>query len=132
MPKSRNEEIVKKFFKTLSAGKLDKLRPLLHKDATWNVMATGIPGVGEKKGHKGILDEFLGPARGMFVDGDPKVLVDCVVAKGPMVAVEAHGLGKFRNGKDYNNRYAFMIQIKDGKVFALREYMDSYYVSTIV
>jgi len=48
------------------------------------------------------------------------------------VAVEARGIGKFKDGKDYNNRYAFMIEVKGDKVLALKEYMDSYYISTLV
>ncbi len=127
----RNEQIVRNFFDQ-SSGDLEKLRLLLHEDATWTVMATGIPGAGEKKGHKGIIDEFLGPIRGMFVPGDPKIHVDRIIAQGPFVAAEARGLGRFKNGKEYSNRYAFVLEIKDDKVFALREYMDSYYVSTIV
>ncbi len=128
---TRNEGIVRTFFETLSTGNLERLRLLLHEDATWTEMATGIQGAGEKKGRKAIIDEFLGPVRGIFADGDPKVLIQHLILQGPYAAVEAKGLGKFKNGKDYNNRYAFMIEIKDDKVFALREYMDSYYVSTL-
>ena len=128
---SHNEKLVRTFFETLSTGNLDRLRPLLHEQATWTVMATGIPGAGEKKGHKAILDEFLGPVRGLFVDGDPKVHVERLISKGPVVAAEARGVGHFKNGKEYLNRYAFFIEIKDDKVIALQEYMDSYYVSTL-
>lgn len=127
----RNEQIVRNFFDTLSSGDLEKLRMLLHGQATWSVMATGIQGAGEKKGRKAIIDDFLGPVRGLFVPGDPKVLIQYLILQGPYAAVEARGLGHFKNGKEYNNRYAFMIEIKDDKVFALREYMDSYYVSTL-
>jgi len=116
----------------LSTGNLERLRPLLHEQATWTVMATGIPGAGEKKGLKAIIDDFLGPVRGMFVDGDPKVHIDRLICQGPFVAAETRGLGHFKNGKEYSNRYAFIIEVKDDKVFALREYMDSYYVSTLV
>jgi ketosteroid isomerase-like protein len=128
---SRNEKIVRHFFDTLSSGDLEKLRLLLHEDATWSIMGTGIPGAGDKKGRKEIIDVFLGPVRGMFVPGDPKVLIQHLVLQGPYAAIEAKGLGKFKNGKDYNNRYAFMLEIKDDKVFVLREYMDTYYVSTL-
>jgi uncharacterized protein len=128
---SQNEKIVRHFFDTLSSGDLEKLRLLLHEDATWSMMGTGIQGAGDKKGRKEIIDLFLGPVRGMFVPGDPKVLIQHLVLQGPYAAVEAKGLGKFKNGKDYNNRYAFMLEIKDHKVFALREYMDTYYVSTL-
>lgn len=128
---NHNEEVARNFFATLSSGNLERLRLLLHEEALWRIMVTGIRGAGDKKGRKAIIDEFLYPSRGMFVDGDPKIHVDRVVAQGSVVAVEARGLGRFKNGKDYNNRYAFFLELKDDKVIALCEYMDSYYVSTL-
>jgi uncharacterized protein len=62
----RNEKLVRSFFETLSSGDLERLRPMLHEDATWTVMATGIPGAGQKKGRNAIIDEFLAPVRGIF------------------------------------------------------------------
>jgi hypothetical protein len=129
---NRNEQLVRSFFETLSTGNLERLRALLHEQATWAVMATGIPGAGEKKGRNAIIDEFLAPVRGLFEDGDPKVTVHNIVSKGSAVAVEANGVGRLKNGKKYNNHYAFIIEIKDDKIFALREYMDSYHVSTLM
>jgi|ERR1017187_2026158 len=129
---SRNESLVRAFFETLSTGNLERLRPLLHQQATWTVMAKGIPGAGEKKGRDVIIDEFLGPVRGLFEDGDPKVKIDHMICQGPLVAAETRGLGRLKNGKEYKNSYAFVIEIKDHQVFSLREYMDSYYVSTLV
>jgi len=116
----------------LSSGDLEKLRMLLHEQATWNVMVVGIQGAGEKKGRKAIIDDFLKPVReGLFEPKDPKVVIQNLVLQGSRAAVEAKGLGKMKNGKEYNNRYAFMIEIKDDKVFSLHEYMDSHYVSTL-
>ena len=127
-----NEQIVRRFFDTLSSGDLEKLRMMLHEQATWSVMAVGIQGAGEKKGRKAIIDEFLKPAReGLFEPKDPKVVIQTLVLQGPLAAIEAKGLGKMKNGKDYNNCYAFVIEIKDDKIFSLHEYMDSYYVSTL-
>ena len=128
----RNEQVVRSFFETLSTGNLERIRPLLHEQATWTVMATGIPGAGEKKGRNAIIDEFLGPVRGLFADGDPKVRIERVICQGPIVATEARGIGQLKNGKKYDNHYAFVIEIKDDKIFALREYMDSYHVSTLM
>lgn len=127
-----NEQIVRHFFDTLSSGDLERLRMLLHEEATWNVMATGIQGAGEKNGRKAIIDDFLKPVReGLFEPKDPKVVIQTLVVQGPLAAVEAKGLGRMKSGKEYNNRYAFVIEIKDDKIFSLREYMDSYYVSTL-
>jgi ketosteroid isomerase-like protein len=128
----RNEQVVRNFFETLSTGDLERTRALFHEDASWTVMATGIPGAGEKKGRDAIIDEFLGPVRGLFVDGDPKVTIKRMISQGPAVVTEARGIGQLKNGKKYDNNYVFVIDIKDDKISTLREYMDSYHVSTLV
>ncbi|HVB85885.1 MAG TPA: nuclear transport factor 2 family protein [Candidatus Dormibacteraeota bacterium] len=127
----KNEKIVKDFFKALSSGKLEKVRPLFHERATWKVMGTGIPGEGERKGRDNIIDNFLAPVRGMFVEGDPKVHIDKLICQGPFVAVEGRGLGKFKDGRPYSNRYAYVLELKDGRIYNFREYMDTYYVSQL-
>ena len=129
---NRNEQLVKSFFETLSTGDLERVRPLLHEQATWTTMGTGIPGAEGAKGRDVIIDKFLAPLRGLFEPGDPKVKLNTILSKGPLVACETHGTGRLRNGKQYNNRYAWMIEIKDDKIFALREYMDTYHISTLV
>ncbi|HUA01033.1 MAG TPA: nuclear transport factor 2 family protein [Candidatus Aquilonibacter sp.] len=129
---SRNEQLVKTFFDTLSTGDLERVRPLLHEQATWTPMGTGIPGAEGAKGRDAIIDDLLVPVRGLFVEGDPKVKMSTILSKGPLVACETQGTGLLRNGKQYNNRYAWMIEIKDDKIFALREYMDTYHISTLV
>jgi len=55
-----------------------------------------------------------------------------IFSKGPMVACETLGIGLLKNGKKYNNRYAWIIEIKDDKIFAVREYMDTYHITTLV
>jgi len=133
MPKveKRNEQIVRKFFKTLSTGNLEKVRPMFHQKAKWQVMATGIAGAGETVGRDNIIDNFLGPIRGTFVPGDPKVKITSLISDGPVVLAEARGTGTLKNGKQYNNMYAFVLKLKDGKIVALREYMDSAHVTTL-
>lgn len=127
-----NAELVRTFFETLSTGDLERVRPLFHEDATWKVMAGGIPGAGTHVGRDVIVDEFLAPVRGMFVPGDPKVVIDNLIAEGPLVAVEARGLGRFADGREYSNRYAFVLELDGGLIRSLREYLDSFYISTLV
>jgi hypothetical protein len=127
-----NEQAVITFFETLSTGELERVRPLLHADCAWQVMPTSIPGAGTHRGRDVIIDEFLAPVRGLFEPGDPKVIIDTVISKGDLVAVESRGVGKLKNGKAYNNTYCWMIEVKDGLIHTIREYMDSYHVSTLV
>jgi ketosteroid isomerase-like protein len=49
-----------------------------------------------------------------------------------MVAAETIGTGQLRNGRPYHNRYAWIIEIRDGLVGQLHEYMDTAYVRSVV
>ena len=126
-----SEKLFLQFFETLSSGDLEKVRALFHDEAVWDVQVKGIAGEGSHRGKKAIIDEFLAPVRGMFKPGDPKVQILSVASQGDLVIGEAHGRGTFTDGRPYENLYAFAIEIKDGKVWRLREYMDSFYVAKL-
>ena len=125
---TRNEQLALRFFETLSTGDLEALRPQLHVDASWEATGRSIPGAGITRGRDKIIDEFLAPVRGLFEPGDPKVTVLRVFGKGPWVAAETEAHGKLSNGNAYDNRYAWIIEIRDEKIYALREYMDTGYI----
>jgi ketosteroid isomerase-like protein len=128
---TESERLFLKFFETLSTGDLGLIRELFHEDAVWQVQVKGIAGEGSHHGRKGIVDEFLTPIRGMFRPGDPKVVLNSIASNGSLVIGEAQGSGTFTDGRPYENLYAFAIEFKDGKVYRLREYMDSFYVAKL-
>jgi len=128
---NENETAYLKFFETLSSGDLEKIRAAFHDEAVWQVQVKGIHGEGSHRGKQAIVDEFLAPVRGMFKPGDPKVNITSVASQGSLVIGEAVGRGTFADGRPYENLYAFAIEIKDGKVYRLREYMDSFYVAKL-
>lgn len=123
-----SERLAREFFETLSTGDLEVLRPLLHEDASWEATGRSIPGAGITRGRDKIIDEFLAPVRGLFEPGDPKIRINRIFSKGEWVAAETEASGKLSNGKDYHNRYAWVIEIRDDKIYALREYMDTAYI----
>ena len=123
-----NERIVLDFFAALSNGDLQTVRSLLHEEASWTPQVREVPGAGMHKGHKGIIDEFLVPVRGLFAPGDPKVIVDTIASNGSLVMVESRGAGHLKDGRPYSNLYAWAIEVNGGKITAIREYMDSHYV----
>lgn len=122
----RRCDVVRTFFATLSDGDLEALRMLLHPDATWEVMRA-VPGERLATGRDAIVDDFLTPVRGRFVAGDPKVSIHTVFASGEHVAVETQADGTMRDGSEYHNRYAWMIDFEDSYVRRVREYMDTAY-----
>jgi uncharacterized protein len=129
----RNTEFVRSFFETLSSGDLDRVAEFFDDRTAWSMawVTDDLPGAGTHIGVKGIIGEFLSPVRGMFEPGDPKVELTNVVAQGRWVAVEARGRGRFKNGVPYDNLYTFFLEIDGEKIRTIREYMDSYYVSTL-
>lgn len=125
------EQVVLDFFATLNTGDLEAIRAALHPEATWVPMVEGVPGAGAHGPRDRIVDEFLAPVRGLFVAGDPKNVVDRIASSGDLVMCETRGSGTLRDGRTYSNRYAWSIDVRDGKVFTIREYMDSLYVAKL-
>ncbi len=101
------EQLVLDFFRVLSSGDLEAIRATLHPDATWRPMVEGVPGAGVHGPRDKIVDEFLAPVRGLFAPGDPKTTVDRMVSTGDTVMCESRGMGRLRDGRPYNNRYAW-------------------------
>lgn len=123
-----NERLVRVFLETLSSGDLEALRPQMHVDCSWEATGTSIPGAGITRGRDKIIDELLAPVRGLFVPGDPKIKILRIFSKDEWVAAETEAHGQLANGKPYHNRYAWIFEIRDDKVFAVREYMDTGYI----
>jgi uncharacterized protein len=129
--KTPQEQLVLEFFRILSTGDLEAIRAALHPDATWEPMITGVPGAGSHGPRDQIVDEFIAPVRGLFVAGDPKTTVLRIASSGNLVMCEARGDGRLKDGREYHNRYAWSLDVKEGKIFAIREYMDSFYVASL-
>ncbi|MGH8138371.1 MAG: nuclear transport factor 2 family protein [Steroidobacteraceae bacterium] len=129
---TESEQLVLRFFATLSAGDLERVRIMLHQEATWKPQMRSVPGAGIHRGPGGIVDDFLTPIRGLFRRGDPKIIIDTIASRGPLVMLESHSGGCLADGRPYENLYAWAIEIKDGKIYALREYFDSHYVMELM
>ena len=129
---TQNEELVKNFFETLSSGDLETLRGMFREDACWTAMSKEIPGAGPHPGRDHIIDEFLAPVRGLFIEGDPKVSIHKLTAKDNVVYAETRALGTFQTGTVYDNLYCWAFEIIDGQIDQVREYMDSPYIMNVV
>jgi ketosteroid isomerase-like protein len=130
--KTDSEELVVRFLTTLSAGDLEGVRRLLHEEATWKAQMRSIPGAGLHRGPGAIVDDFLTPIRALFRPGDPKINLDTIASRGSFVMVESHSGGCLADGRPYENLYAWAVEVRDGKIFALREYFDSHYVMELM
>lgn len=128
--KNPNEQLVLDFFAVLSSGDLEALRAFFHDKSVWEPKVKGIAGAGEHVG-MAIIDLFLAPVRGMFEAGDPKVHVTNLFSDGEIVGVESYSTGKTLDGKVYENDYAWVFRVSNGKIDRMHEYMDSHYTAKL-
>ena len=125
-----NEQLVLDFFEVLSSGDLEELRRFYHDQSVWEPKVKDIAGAGKHVGMD-IIDKFLAPVRGMFNPGDPKVHVTNLFSDGGIVGVESYSTGETLDGKVYENDYAWVFHVSNGKIDRLHEYMDSHYTAKL-
>ena len=129
-----DEQLVLDFFDVLSSGDLEKLRGFYHDASVWEPKVKDIAGAGKHVGMD-IIDKFLAPVRGMFHPGDPKIHVHAMFSRvdqsGGWVCVESNSTGTTMDGKVYDNDYCWVFEIANGKIDAMREYMDSHYTAKL-
>jgi ketosteroid isomerase-like protein len=62
------------------------------------------------------------------LEGGLAMTVKGMIAEGDRVAVELEGRGTLKNGRVYENEYHILLTFRDGKVCAVREYLDTQHV----
>ncbi len=127
MSTADNKALVTKFWEAFSASKFDDALAMLNDDATWWVAGTtALSGKYTKPEFAALLGNVTGSApQGIQVT--PKQLT----AEDNRVSVEAESCGEISNGKTYRNSYHFMMECRDGRISAVREYLDTEHVTEV-
>ena len=124
--------LVADLFETMGRGDWDRLRSeVLAEDASWTMMAPSL-GDGPRTASADAIVAFFSAGDAVFAEGGPDVTIGRILVEGDAAAVEATGKGRLHNGNDYANTYHFAIDTRDGRVTAVREYMDSHHVATVM
>lgn len=106
----------------------ETLDKLLSPDARYWVSGS-LPFSGMHQGRDHILADFLPGVMAHFVDGVPiETELTAVVADDQRAAFEINASGKLKSGREYRNRYVFVIEVADGQITEVREYPDTQYV----
>ena len=122
-----NKQIVKDFWAAFSASLFDEALGLLSDDATWWVAGTTSISGSYTKAQ--FADLVAGVAEG--TEGGIQVTPTQMTAEAGRVSMEATSYGLMKDGKEYKNIYHFMHDLRDGKICAVREYMDTEHVTEI-
>jgi uncharacterized protein len=122
----KNKQTAAELFARLSAGDVAGALALMTDDVTWR-----LPGKPEQTPAAGVYDKarlgrLFGRMLSQLEDG-LKMTVLGAIAEGEHVAVEAESRGDLRNGRQYRQEYHFLIAFRDGKIAAVREYLDTHH-----
>ena len=119
-----NRATAKRFFELFSASDIDGALALMTEDATWQ-----IPGKKELSPTAGLYTkERIGRLFRRMLDAlsnGLRMTVSSSVAEGDRVALEVTSSGDLRNGRLYRQEYHFLMEFRDGKICAVREYLDT-------
>jgi ketosteroid isomerase-like protein len=125
--------LVGDFFATMGRGEWDRLRrDFLSDGSSWTMMAPSLGAGGPQMDSGDAIVGFFSAGGEIFENGGPEVTINRILVDGDHAAVEAVGNGKLHNGKTYENVYHFAVDTKDGRILAVREYMDSHHVATVM
>ena len=122
-----NKDIALKCFKALSSVSETYLDYYNDDSIIWTAGDNAIGGTRTKQ-------EIVDFAQGIlsaFPDGI-KFNITGITAENERVAVEVSGEAIHTSGKNYNNKYHFLLKIKNGKILELKEYMDTQLAAKIL
>jgi ketosteroid isomerase-like protein len=122
-----NKKIVLSFLENFSAGKADAALALMADNATW-----WIAGKFEMSGTK-TKAQFTEMLKGMgaVMPKGMRITPKGITAEGDRVALEAESYGEAANGKIYQNQYHFLVEVRNNKIQAVREYMDTMHAKEV-
>jgi|SRR5687767_9629713 uncharacterized protein len=122
-----NKAVVARFCELFSAGQMQAVLDLMTDDVNYWILGRRdtIPSAGDHskadmKRIFGVMTERVG--------GPVAFTAKSMIAEGDQVALEAESYGKLKNGRVYNNLYHLRLTIRDGKIAAVREYLDTQHV----
>ena len=126
--REKNKQIARDLLAALSRADRSAVDKLYADDfALWTPGALPFSGRFNKAQALQSMDQILG----LFPQG-LSFTITGITAEGERVAVEAESHGRHASGKTYHNSYHFLLIIRDGKVVALKEYMDTMHANDVL
>jgi uncharacterized protein len=123
MSAEANKALVAEFFATFSSGNVPAILDMMDDEASWWVSGRleGLSGSYSKADFGPLLEG----AKALYVEKALRITPTSMIAEGDKVAVEAEGYAALNGGGEYAPGYHFLVTLKDGKIFGVREYMDT-------
>ncbi len=125
-----NKRVATEFFRRIDANDVPGALALLADDATYWIAGDKavIPSAGE---HDKAGMSRLFHLMGKGLEDGLRMKVSGVTAEGDRVAVEAESVGPLKNGRTYRQKYHILMVVREGRIAAVREYLDTQHVHDV-
>jgi hypothetical protein len=127
---TENKSVATEFFVRFDANDIPGALATMTDDATWWIAGKvgAIPVVGTLPKEK--IAKLFHRMVDQTTDG-LRMTVKGAVAEGNKVALEVESYAQLKNGRVYNQQYHTLMEFRDGKISAVREYLDTQHVLAV-
>lgn len=120
-----NKQLIRRYLRAMSSGD-PALPDLLADDVSWWVPPSSPLG-GLREGKASVL-ALMASGVGLYDAGTPFAIeVEAMVAEGEWDAVQMVLEARTAKGKPYRNFYHWAFRVRDGRICAAKEYVDTLY-----
>jgi len=117
----RNKELATRFVDAMGGDFVGAVRDIMAEDC--RIVTQGTTAISGVRGKAEALAAVALVGQ-LFPKGLP-VTIHATIAEGDTVAMQAESLATHVSGKTYNNKYAFWMRFRDGKMIEMIEYLDT-------
>jgi uncharacterized protein len=123
--------VLQRYLDALVAGDLPTITDSFAEDATWSLHGD-LPMSGTKRGRDEII-EFLLSAGVLYMAGTQSFEFGSITVEDERAVLEWTVRGtSAATGEQYDNAYCGVFVIRDGRIAAVREYLDSLHAATVL
>jgi ketosteroid isomerase-like protein len=129
METSDTKQIVKNAWKAFATRDPAQIEAVFTPDAVWHAPpgnATGVAlGYRDFDLTRDVIVRFLANELSTLFVADVQSTPRSLTAEGATAVLETTFQARLSNGRWYENDYCFVIEVKDGRIHRMREYMDT-------
>ena len=123
--------VLRRYVAAVQAGDEEAIREMFAEDASWTIHAGRLPISGAWTGRDRIIDEFLAEAMAHYEPGSVSLEITNMIAERDQVVLQWTSRARTREGRQYENGCIGVFTIREGRIQAVREYMDTLYASEV-
>lgn len=124
MSTDQNRKVADDLFSRLSTGDIPGALALLTDDVSWTIAGRreDLPTAGTYDKRR--IEKLMKAMQSQMKEPMVFTLIGRV-AEGDKMSIEAESVGHLTNGRTYNQHFHFLFEFRDGKICAVREYLDT-------